>query len=63
MHHGSQQVPTMFGGAYVAEQHAVEAERAVAFPQAEAGGIAWLWLAFYVAIVLAALTQRGGYFT
>src|SRR6476660_3336469 len=47
MHAGSQQVLTVFGGAFVAEQHVAEADRSLAQYEA-AAGVAWLWLAFYV---------------
>ena len=60
MHPGSQQVLTVFGGAYVAEQHTAEASRAVALPQDGASGIAWLWLAFYAVIALAAVARHTG---
>jgi hypothetical protein len=60
MHPGSQQVLTVFGGAYVAEQHAAAADRAVSLPQDGASGIAWIWLAFYAVMVLAAVVRHTG---
>jgi hypothetical protein len=60
MRPGSQQVLTVFGGAYVAEQHAAEAERTVSLPQDGASGIAWIWLAFYAVIALAAVARHTG---
>lgn len=58
MHAGSQQVLTVFGGAFVAEQHVAEADRSLAQYEA-AAGVAWLWLAFYVVIAVAALAHTG----
>jgi hypothetical protein len=55
---GSQQVPTVFGGEYVAEQHADEAERNLAAAEGGAAGVALAWLGFYVVIVLAAMAQK-----
>ena len=58
---GSQQVLTVFGVGYIAEQHADETHCNLSTADGEATGIGLLWLAFYVVIAFAAVSHKIGH--